>query len=826
MSATIDDTKTIQRFQDFLKDASGTSPARVALDGSAFPVFVRRMPMDDEADQAANPADPTGGGAGGGTIAKALGTSGNARVLTSLALQQACDILESTTDGNVLVFVAGEADITRSIRTCRTKFQSARGGATDPWDPWSTSASAYGSFWNQSYGSFLGGDDLGFHFILEQDESVSSDGGGSSKEGGWLSGATTALSGLIGGGASRKRQVKVGIYPFHGKLSPAQRDEVINYREDRIIVFTTNYAETGLTIPNVRYVIDTGLERRSSWNPETCMQELVTQRITKSSMLQRTGRAGRVASGICVRLYSEEVEAQLQDLPPPAILVENSQQTVLRLLALQHGKQLKGKSLQMLEPIPKKSWDESARLLKEFNAIDADGKPTTAGKSLLGLGLDHRIGRFLIACAAAKCLPAGTMLAALLSSGHTEKLLPLRRREDKSRASSSGGGIASAAASVAKPKQFEVDLGRRSWEQITDANATAILNKVLSGDGPAVYNVGKYAYEARVDPSNSQQLIQKNVDTGKERKVREKQPAPPYSTAGSGGFGSFDDARARFLDPTGDHWTLLKTFRAFLVEGSSPVKWCQQHGLPFHTLQEAETTHEHIQDTLSNINMDPYKTDFEDWHGRAGSGEPSAELRDALLKCVCAAFYDQLCVPKNPEKLNEGLVRIASGSGGAEAMVRYQRAFQARHGAVAVADPDAVEPTEQAEAPTDGELAAPEEIVMRLRDRSTLWAMPLPKPDMPMPGTVTTQMGTLLIFHSMILTDAGDQTPSMQIISQIKPEWVQEAAPSGWCREVNFAEMMRSTVERASFTVNVGQHGRDIFTRNHGEWLSKMRKRY
>jgi hypothetical protein len=162
-------------------------------------------------------------------------------------------------------------------------------------------------------------------------------------------------------------------------------------------------------------------------------------------------------------------------------------------------------------------------------------------------------------------------------------------------------------------------------------------------------------------------------------------------------------------------------------------------------------------------------------------------------------------------------------------MVRYQSAFQARHGAVAVADPNAVDPIDpatQAEAPTNGGLSVPEEVVMRLRDRSSLWAIPLPKPVTPTPGTVTTQMGALLIFHSTILTDAGDQTPSMQIISQIKPEWVKFAAPSGWCREVNFDAMMKSTVERESFTVNVGTHGRDIFTRNHGEWLRKMRKRY
>ena len=124
---------------------------------------------------------------------------------------------------------------------------------------------------------------------------------------------------------------------------------MLNHHEDRLVIFTTNYAETGLTIPNVRYVIDTGLERRARWNPELRMEELTTQPITRSSLVQRTGRAGRVASGICVRLYSEEAEKAFEELPPPSILEHDSENVVLQLLEM---RKRCGNELKLIDDIP------------------------------------------------------------------------------------------------------------------------------------------------------------------------------------------------------------------------------------------------------------------------------------------------------------------------------------------------------------------------------------------------------------------------------------------------------------------------------------------
>merc|ERR1711871_819734 len=107
---------------------------------------------------------------------------------------------------------------------------------------------------------------------------------------------------------SKSKKIVVAVYPFHGKMSVAERDSVVNYESNgvnRIIVFTTNYAETGLTIPKIRYVIDTGLERRAQYNYLTNMTELITMKTTKSSEKQRTGRAGRTASGLVIRLYDK-----------------------------------------------------------------------------------------------------------------------------------------------------------------------------------------------------------------------------------------------------------------------------------------------------------------------------------------------------------------------------------------------------------------------------------------------------------------------------------------------------------------------------------------
>jgi ATP-dependent helicase HrpA len=305
-SATIGSSKEV--FRNFLRQ-HGKSVEVVELTGKTYPVFVKRCDISMMTGAAAGSAD-----ASLHDKTRQLGFAGVGKVLCQVALEQAVELLQSSADGNVLVFMPGEGDINRALSFCRSRF-------TFPVDPSATTFDRPGK---------------GFSFHL----------GG-------------------GGGKSKSKSILVGIHPFHGKLTPTERDAVLSPREDRVIVFTTNYAETGITVDNVRYVIDTGLERRARFNHHTNMQELITQSITKSSMRQRTGRAGRVASGICVRLYSADDEAKFLDEPPPAITEANIEQTVLRLA---HDPPKDGRvqkqapvPLEMVDPLP----EAAVRLAKQ-----------------------------------------------------------------------------------------------------------------------------------------------------------------------------------------------------------------------------------------------------------------------------------------------------------------------------------------------------------------------------------------------------------------------------------------------------------------------------
>jgi len=818
MSATIGKSggqSVASRFQDFLAAPFGPQPPLLPLTGSAFPVFIRRCPVPDAPDD--------------GSMASVLGSAGNSAVLASLALQQAVDILQTTTEGNVLVFFPGEGDISRAIRTCRSIFPNADGShaAGAAGHAWSTTSSAYGSFFGSS---FLGVDSsVGFSFYLQAQSTPAASGSSSLLDaassffGLGSSGVSSSVSSSVSSGGSRQR---VGIYPFHGKLSPAERDQAVHHHEDRVIIFTTNYAETGLTIPNIRYVIDTGLERRMRWNPELGMSELTTQPITRSSMLQRTGRAGRVASGVSIRLYSEEAERRFDEQPPPSILEQDSQKVVLQLLEMR--KRCGGKELELIDAIPQPSWDASARQLIEFGALDKnDRTPTKPGEALLRLGLDYRLGRFLIQCDGFGCLSEGVLLAALLACTGGEKLLPLRPAKDKTTTPGNGA--------VTTSKDFEMSVNRYKWEPLTNANACTVLTSVLAGGGPGQYEISGKRYEARLTSPGA--IVQKNLETDYERSVREVGAASlPV------------DLHERFYDESGDHWTLLRIMQAFRSESrkDGELKWCQTNDFPYHILSEADTTYQHIQEQCVTLGME-----LADSAWIRKGGEPPSQLKEKILMALCAAYYDQLCTTKDAEQPNAGFIRLVPSDDKAESMATAQTAFQHRYGAhpgdtLTVAGDSAaasaasastagsVTPAANATANGGGsDSANPPEVAIRLDNRSVVWrakrdvisSSALP-PQSPSNGQERTTESRLLIFHSVMLTNGKQLSPQMQIASYVEPDWIKANAPQEWCSKAQFDQMMRAKVERACFTYRLGQHNRDIFLRDHGAWFSKMRSRF
>ncbi|GIQ82421.1 hypothetical protein KIPB_005499 [Kipferlia bialata] len=222
-----------------------------------------------------------------------------------------------------------------------------------------------------------------------------------------------------------EKKETVGVFKFHGRLSATQRNIVLNYADhgyDRIIVFATIVAETGITIPDCRYVVDSGLERTVRWNAELGCNEMRTALASRSSLEQRKGRAGRTASGVCVRLYSKEMFEEAQQAHPPGVTEKNVQTVLLRLL----HEQEKGNDIRMPEEIPQSAREEATGVLQELGAVSETGEVTREGKFMLDLGVDFRLASFLLACDNLGCLTSGSIIVAMATTTGTLTMLPLK----------------------------------------------------------------------------------------------------------------------------------------------------------------------------------------------------------------------------------------------------------------------------------------------------------------------------------------------------------------------------------------------------------------
>lgn len=206
----------------------------------------------------------------------------------------------------------------------------------------------------------------------------------------------------------------LSIYPLYARL-PASRQALIFSEKSRKIVVATNVAETSVTIPNIRYVIDTGLARISQYLPDSRITSLPVAAISRSSADQRAGRCGRVRAGICIRLYSREDYESRPMFTPPEILRANLAEVILKMISLGLGDVA---SFPFLDRPNLKSITDGFNVLVELGAVerrDADYTLTETGRRMAMLPLDPRISRMLLEAVKEGCVKEVSIIAAALS---------------------------------------------------------------------------------------------------------------------------------------------------------------------------------------------------------------------------------------------------------------------------------------------------------------------------------------------------------------------------------------------------------------------------
>lgn len=219
------------------------------------------------------------------------------------------------------------------------------------------------------------------------------------------------------------------ILPLFARLSVQEQEKIFRNQLGRRIVLATNVAETSLTVPGIRYVIDSGLARVKRYSYRNKVEQLRIEAIAQSSANQRAGRCGRLADGICIRLYDEQDFLARPKFPDPEIFRSSLATVILRMHALGLGQI---ESFPFLDAPPNKAIHDGYQLLQELDALDSFQKLTEVGQQLSKLPLDPRVGRMLIAARDYHCLHEIMIIASALSvQDPRERPLELQAQADQ-----------------------------------------------------------------------------------------------------------------------------------------------------------------------------------------------------------------------------------------------------------------------------------------------------------------------------------------------------------------------------------------------------------
>jgi ATP-dependent helicase HrpA len=215
----------------------------------------------------------------------------------------------------------------------------------------------------------------------------------------------------------RTRGLPIEVLPLYARLSAAEQHRIFQSHTGRRVVLATNVAETSITVPGVRYVVDTGVARMSRYSARLKVQRLPIEPVSQASANQRAGRCGRVAPGICIRLYGEDDFVDRPEFTEPEILRTNLASVILQMTALGLGDVA---AFPFIDPPDSRAIRDGVALLEELGAVEPEQpadrrRLTPLGKRLARLPVDPRLGRMVLEAERHGCVREVLIIAAAVS---------------------------------------------------------------------------------------------------------------------------------------------------------------------------------------------------------------------------------------------------------------------------------------------------------------------------------------------------------------------------------------------------------------------------
>lgn len=210
--------------------------------------------------------------------------------------------------------------------------------------------------------------------------------------------------------------------PLYARLPAAQQQRIFNpAREGRRVILATNVAETSLTVPGIRFVIDSGLARIARFSPRSQLQSLAIEPVAQDALLQRAGRCGRLAPGICLRLFDETDFASRPPETPPEILRSNLADVVLQMADRRLGD---AEDFPFVDVPDSRLLRDARRLLQQLQALREDGRTTPTGRRMARLPVEPRFARMLLEAERMHCLDATVVVVSALSMPDVRDVAP------------------------------------------------------------------------------------------------------------------------------------------------------------------------------------------------------------------------------------------------------------------------------------------------------------------------------------------------------------------------------------------------------------------